>query len=129
MKDILIVFTLFFNLGFMMAQTTVSGTVTDAKKNPIEGANVYVEGTYDGASTDKNGHFSFETPETGTQTLVVSMLSYESHYEIGDIVYFKDLKKRFGAGKERKSEIKLFESISASKVIIANKKLSALTEK
>ncbi|WP_418498892.1 TonB-dependent receptor [Flagellimonas sp.] len=92
MKDILIVFTLFFNLGFMMAQTTVSGTVTDAKKNPIEGANVYVEGTYDGASTDKNGHFSFETPETGTQTLVVSMLSYESHYEIGDIVYFKDLK-------------------------------------
>lgn len=76
----------------MMAQTTVSGTVTDAKKNPIEGANVYVEGTYDGTSTDKNGHFSFETPETGTQTLVVSMLSYESHYEIGDIVYFKDLK-------------------------------------
>ncbi|KAB5492068.1 TonB-dependent receptor [Flagellimonas hadalis] len=92
MKNILIVFTLFFNFGFMMAQTTVSGTVTDAKKNPIEGANVYVEGTYDGASTDKNGHFSFETPETGTQTLVVSMLSYESHYEIGDIAYFKDLK-------------------------------------
>ncbi|MEE1962654.1 TonB-dependent receptor [Allomuricauda taeanensis] len=92
MKNILIVFTLFFNLGFMMAQTTVSGTVTDAKMNPIEGANVYVEGTYDGASTDKDGHFSFETSETGTQTLVVSMLSYESHYEIGDIVYFKDLK-------------------------------------
>ena len=39
------------------------------------------------------------------------------------IDYFKDLKKRFGKGKERKSEIKLFESISASKVIIANKKL------
>ena len=39
------------------------------------------------------------------------------------IDYFKDLKKRFGAGKERKSEIKTFESINASKVIIANKKL------
>lgn len=38
------------------------------------------------------------------------------------IDYFKDLKKRFGDGKDRKSEIKTFDSITASKVIIANKK-------
>lgn len=39
------------------------------------------------------------------------------------IEYFKDLKKRFGEGRERKTEIKVFDNISASKVIIANKKL------
>jgi topoisomerase-4 subunit A len=39
------------------------------------------------------------------------------------IEYFKDIKKRFGEGKERKTEIKTFDSINASKVIIANKKL------
>ncbi|MFT5860521.1 MAG: topoisomerase-4 subunit A [Flavobacteriaceae bacterium] len=39
------------------------------------------------------------------------------------IDYFKDIKKRFGEGKERKTEIKAFDSINASKVIIANKKL------
>ena len=39
------------------------------------------------------------------------------------IEYFKDLKKRFGAGKERKTEIKVFDTISATKVIIANRKL------
>jgi topoisomerase-4 subunit A len=39
------------------------------------------------------------------------------------IDYFKDLKKRFGVGRERKTEIKIFDTISASKVIIANKKL------
>jgi topoisomerase-4 subunit A len=39
------------------------------------------------------------------------------------IDYFKDLKKRFGAGKERKTEIKVFDTISATKVIIANRKL------
>ncbi len=39
------------------------------------------------------------------------------------IDYFKDIKKRFGEGKDRKSEIKTFDSITASKVIIANKKL------
>jgi len=39
------------------------------------------------------------------------------------INYFKELKKNFGKGKERKTEIKTFDTISASKVIIANKKL------
>lgn len=39
------------------------------------------------------------------------------------IEYFRNLKKNFGEGKERKTEIKTFENISASKVIIANKKL------
>ena len=37
--------------------------------------------------------------------------------------YYKDLKKRFGEGKERKTEIKIFDTISATKVIIANRKL------
>ena len=37
--------------------------------------------------------------------------------------YFKALKKKYGEGKERKTEIKVFDTISASKVIIANKKL------
>lgn len=39
------------------------------------------------------------------------------------IEYFKDLKKRFGAGKERKTEMKVFDTIAATKVIIANRKL------
>jgi len=39
------------------------------------------------------------------------------------IDYYKDLKKRFGLGKERKTEIKIFDTINASKVIIANRKL------
>ncbi len=37
--------------------------------------------------------------------------------------YFKDLKDRFGEGKERKTEIRVFDSISAKKVIVSNKKL------
>lgn len=39
------------------------------------------------------------------------------------IDYFKDIKTRFGAGKERKTEIRIFDTIQARKVIIANKKL------
>ena len=39
------------------------------------------------------------------------------------IAYFKNLKKKYGVGKERKTEIKTFESIDATKVVVANKKL------
>lgn len=39
------------------------------------------------------------------------------------IDYFKDLKKRFGEGRDRKTEIRTFDTIQARTVIIANKKL------
>ncbi len=101
MKKPTLLVLILLNLSITMAQTTVSGVVTDAKNNPIAGANVYLEGTYDGASTTENGMFSFETTETGMQTLVISMLSYDPHYEVGDISYFKDIR------------ISLVESINA----------------
>jgi len=39
------------------------------------------------------------------------------------INYFKGLKKKYGLGKERRTEIKIFESIDATKVVVANKRL------
>ena len=38
------------------------------------------------------------------------------------INYFKDLKTKYGKGKSRKTEIKTFENIVATKVVVANKK-------
>ncbi|MBW8199199.1 TonB-dependent receptor [Flagellimonas abyssi] len=101
MKTFINIITFLFCTGTIFSQRTISGKITDAKNIPIEGANVYLEGTYDGASSDINGHFSFETNEEGTQTLVVSMLSFEPHYEVGDVSYFKNL------------HIKLMESINS----------------
>jgi topoisomerase-4 subunit A len=39
------------------------------------------------------------------------------------IDYFKELKKKYGKGRERKSEIKIFDDIEATKVVIRNTKL------
>ncbi len=39
------------------------------------------------------------------------------------INYFKGLKERYGKGRERKSEIKVFDDIEATKVVIRNTKL------
>jgi outer membrane cobalamin receptor len=42
------------------------------------GSNIYLEGTYDGATSDESGTFSFSTDETGIQTLIISILSFET---------------------------------------------------
>jgi len=75
----------------IQGQTTISGTVINAKKEPVIGANVYLEGTYDGGTTNENGGFLFSTSETGTQTLIVSFLSYETFTMVGDVSYMSDL--------------------------------------
>ena len=73
------------------AQETISGTVTNMKLSPIVGANIFLEGTYDGGTTDENGSFSFKTTEVGTKTLIISYLSYESFKMVEDVKYMKDL--------------------------------------
>ncbi|MCB0463550.1 MAG: TonB-dependent receptor [Flavobacteriaceae bacterium] len=87
----LLTLTLFIFCFSIQAQTTINGTVTNEKGVAITGANVYLEGTYDGSTTDDNGKFSFKTSETGTQTLIVSYLSYETFTMLGDIAFMKGL--------------------------------------
>jgi outer membrane cobalamin receptor len=60
----------------VLAQDNISGVVTDRKGQPIMGANVYLEGTYDGTTTNEKGEFQFNTTASGTQTLIVSYISY-----------------------------------------------------
>ena len=75
----------------IMAQTTISGIVFNSKKQPIDGANIYLEGTYDGSTSGADGTFSFKTSETGTQTLLVSFLTYETFTMVGNVSYMKDV--------------------------------------
>ncbi|MFT7589726.1 MAG: vitamin B12 transporter [Limisphaerales bacterium] len=58
------------------AQTTISGSVKD-KGGPIPGANIFIENTYDGGTSNENGNFSFEAFEEGPQNLVISFIGYE----------------------------------------------------
>lgn len=92
MKISVITFLLAFFPSLLLAQSIISGTVMDNNGVPIFGANVYLEGTYDGASSAENGTFSFETSETGTQTLMVSYISFESYNLTSDVSEMKNLK-------------------------------------
>ena len=75
----------------LSAQTTITGKVFNTKNEPIAGANVYLEGTYDGSTSDADGSFLFETSDKGMQTLVVSFLSYETFTMVGDVSHMKDI--------------------------------------
>ena len=62
----------------LFGQIKISGTVKDSKNEPLPSANVYLKGTYDGASTDANGKYSFTSAETGDGILVVSFVGYKT---------------------------------------------------
>ena len=91
--------TAFITIGIVLsfcinsiAQNTINGAVTDSKNNPIEGANVYLEGTYDGSTSNENGKFSFTSLVSGSHKLIVSYLSFETFTMIGDVSNMKDIK-------------------------------------
>jgi iron complex outermembrane receptor protein len=68
-------FALFsFNL---MAQYTVSGKVVDGDTNdPLPGANVVIEGTSEGVTTDLYGEFKIEIPTNEEETLIFSFIGF-----------------------------------------------------
>ncbi|WP_178988354.1 TonB-dependent receptor [Winogradskyella schleiferi] len=88
-KLITILILLFTGLAY--SQTTISGKVTDTKDKSMNGVNIYLEGTYDGATTDDQGSFTFTTDEKGTQTLVISFLSYETKSIIKEVSEMNNL--------------------------------------
>ena len=91
MKQLLFILALFIQCS-IFAQTTISGNVVDEKGVPIEGANVYLDGTYDGTSTDTEGNFSFKTSEKGTQVLTISFISFETFIKTADVTQLKNVK-------------------------------------
>jgi len=64
--------------GFMFAQGSVSGTVTDGAGNALFGANVTVEGTSSGAATAADGSYSVDGVSGGAYTVTASYIGYES---------------------------------------------------
>jgi len=62
--------------GFLFAQKSVSGTVTDDEGVPLPGATVLVVETNSGVSTDFDGNYSISVEEG--QTLSISFVGYAS---------------------------------------------------
>ena len=76
-KLTLVLMLVFFGVGSMLAQRTISGKITDGKGESLIGASVLVKGTTTGTVTDFDGNFSIDVPEGG-KTLVFSYTGFET---------------------------------------------------
>lgn len=73
-KSFIIIFLLFFLS--VSAQVKISGKITFRNKG-VPNISITLKDTYDGATSDSDGNYSFETSEKGNKILVFSNRKYE----------------------------------------------------
>ncbi len=71
-----VISVLFFSAVLFAQSGTIRGVVSDNNGNPLIGANVYLEGTILGASTDVDGTFVILNVPPGNYTVVADYLSF-----------------------------------------------------
>jgi hypothetical protein len=69
MKHHILLFLLTFTQVSLSAQSRISGQLRDENGEGLTGANIYLEGTYDGTTSNLEGRFVLESSETGEQVL------------------------------------------------------------
>ena len=88
-KNLRITFLFSIVFGFLNAQSTIEGSVTDTDGNPLAGANVVVDGTSVGAASGSDGTYQISIPsgtvEGQTVTLVTSYIGYKSQSASVDV--------------------------------------------
>ncbi len=79
MKRIIYFFCLLLFSVSAFGQAKVNGLVLDENNVPMVGANVVIENTYYGASTDLDGKFTFSGIPAGNYSLKVSYIGFEDY--------------------------------------------------
>jgi vitamin B12 transporter len=89
MKSIFLFLSFHLLLSGVFAQVQLSGSVTDQKKNPLCGANVYFKNSYEGATADSTGKFKFKSNLKGLNVLTVSFIGYKTYFQELNLDSFK----------------------------------------
>lgn len=77
MRVYLLILSLFF-CGVSFAQSTISGSVTDNKKEAIPGANINIVGETSSTSTDFDGSFTLKSSKNLPVTIKVTAVGYQT---------------------------------------------------
>ncbi len=67
---------LFISINILFAQSILKGKVVGKNGKPIYLANIYIDGSYDGGTTDSLGNFAFETNEQGVKIIKASVVGF-----------------------------------------------------
>lgn len=113
LKILLIVLALFSDDIFaqdsnVAVTTKISGVVKGNQDSVLRGANLVIEGSIDGATTDDKGYYEFETERTGPQTLLITMIDYSKKTFPLDII----------SGINIELNIKLSKEVVTEEIII-----------
>ncbi|MBN1541747.1 TonB-dependent receptor [candidate division KSB1 bacterium] len=108
---LLLAFFLFFGTQIVFSQINgqITGKIIEAEgKTPLPGANVLIEGTHRGASTDANGRFTISKIPPGTYTLKTSFLGYQDQAQEIKVL----------AGQQTRVEFALKETVLEGEQVI-----------
>lgn len=101
-----LVFAVVFSCLISYSQNSiVSGVVKDWSNAPLQFANVSLDGSLDGTSTDKDGLFSFETSFKGEVVLRISMVGYETYLYSADVCNLQNVNIQLKAQKKTLNEV------------------------
>ena len=80
MKNLVLVVMLVFTALSLQAQSngSISGTIVDRDGNPLSNANVYLQNTNYGTSSNKNGFYNLSNIQSGNYMLIVSDIGYKT---------------------------------------------------
>lgn len=82
----ILIFSLLLSVAAVAQNGTIAGKVLDAKtQEGIIGANVYIEGTQVGSSTDMEGNFIISNVKPGTYNIIASFVTYKTQ-QLVDVV-------------------------------------------
>jgi hypothetical protein len=77
MKNLITIVLLFSSI-ILNAQVRISGKIKDNKNKPLAGASITLKGSYDGATSDSTGNFSFTTTEKGAHVLEITSIGFNT---------------------------------------------------
>ncbi len=99
-KFALVLIMMFFTSFPLIAQNTgtVRGVVTDDAGEALVGANIYLEGTTLGTSTDEDGAYFILDVPVGTYTIVAAYLSYKTQRQSIDVSAGETITQNFTLG-------------------------------
>ena len=93
-KIVLLSSLLFFVSLSLVAQTKISGTITDYNGRVLSGASISIINTNQGTLSDDNGLFELEVSEVGKYDIVISYLGRKvenRQIEVNNTPYILDL--------------------------------------
>jgi len=76
-KAVLFFYLLLLN-GTAFGQTELSGKVIDEKGLGLPGVNIFIKGSYDGATSNVDGNYKFSSKETEIQIIVFRFLGFKT---------------------------------------------------